>query len=71
MKHNKIPCDKEADWLDSHSEERLKYRGEYIAVAGEEIVAHGIDFIGVIEKAKKVSDDPLIAKIPKEELMIV
>ncbi|MEW6609141.1 MAG: DUF5678 domain-containing protein [bacterium] len=71
MKHNKIPCDKEANWLDSHLEERLKYRGEYIAVVREEIVAHGIDFIEVIEKGKKVSDDPLIAKIPKEDLMVV
>lgn len=64
-------CDKESIWLTSHPEERLKYKGEYIAVVGEQIVAHGTDFVEVIEKAKKISDDPLIDKVPKWDVMVV
>lgn len=54
-----------------HPEEEIKYRGEYIAVVEEKIVAHGDDFIEVINAAKNYSDDPLIAKVPKWEVMVV
>ncbi|MEW6104398.1 MAG: DUF5678 domain-containing protein [bacterium] len=63
--------DKESEWLTEHPDEEAKYRGEYIAVASEKIVAHGYDFIAVIEEAKKYSPDPLITKVPKWEVMAV
>lgn len=63
--------DKESNWLALHPEEEANYKGEYIAVVGEKIIAHGDDFIEVIEKGKKWSNDPLIVKVPKWEVMAV
>ncbi|MBU1262049.1 hypothetical protein KKG61_04325 [bacterium] len=63
--------DKESGWLAAHPEEEAKYKGEYIAVVEEKIVAHGSDFIKVIEEAKVYSDDPLFAKVPQWEVMAV
>jgi len=34
---------KEFEWLGKHPDEKIKYKGEYIAVVGEKIVAHGKD----------------------------
>ena len=63
---------REFEWLASHQEEKRKYKGEYIAVVGEKIVAHGINLAQVIAQAKKLSEKPLIAKIPEgEDLMII
>jgi hypothetical protein len=63
---------REFEWLESHQEEKRKYKGEYIAVVGEKIVAHGINLAQVIAQAKKLSAKPLIAKIPEgEDLMII
>ncbi|MCH8319325.1 MAG: hypothetical protein IIA88_12695, partial [Bacteroidetes bacterium] len=39
-KKNIVPS-KEYLWLCDHPEEEAKYRGEWIAVVGEKIVAHG------------------------------
>ncbi|MFH1563989.1 MAG: DUF5678 domain-containing protein [Nitrospirota bacterium] len=62
----------ELEWLSRHPEEEAKYRGEYIAIVGEKIVAHGKDPKTIIEEAKKISHRPLIAKVPlREGLMIV
>lgn len=63
---------RELEWLSKHPEEEAKYRGEYIAVVSEKIVAHGKDPKNVIEEAKRISTRPLIAKVPlREGLMIV
>jgi len=63
---------REFEWLESHQEEKQKYKGEYIAVVGEKIVAHGVNLAEVIAKAKKFSKKPLIAAIPEgEDLMII
>lgn len=62
----------EIEWLSRHPEEEAKYRGEYIAVVGEKIVAHGKDPKTIIEQAKKISPKPLIAKVPlREGLMVI
>jgi len=34
---------KDFEWLESHPEEKQKYKGEYIAAVGEKIVAHGVN----------------------------
>jgi len=63
---------REFEWLSSHQDEKRKYKGEYIAVVGEKIVAHGVNLAQVIAKAKKYSEKPLIAAIPDgEDLMII
>ncbi len=62
---------KEFEWLGKHPGEKARYKGEYIAVVGERIVSHGKDPKVVIEEAKKLSPKPLIAKVPKSELMII
>ena len=62
---------KEFNWLSSHPKERFKYSGEYIAVVGTRIIAHGKDPIIVLKKAKKYSPDPFLAKVPRKGAMIV
>lgn len=62
---------KEFEWLSRHHEKEIKYRGEYIAVVGEKIVAHGRNFRKVAAEAEKTSRDPLYAKVPIEEVMIL
>lgn len=32
---------REFEWLSRHPKEEAKYRGEYIAVVSEKIIAHG------------------------------
>ena len=54
-----------------HFEETAKYAGEYIAIVGEEIVAHGSDFLKVAKEAKKVAPRPLFHKVPTDEVMVI
>ena len=44
--------DTEFNWLIAHPEEAQKYAGEYIALVGESIVAHGKDFKAVLAAAE-------------------
>ncbi|MDI6793287.1 MAG: DUF5678 domain-containing protein [bacterium] len=43
----------EHNWLANHPEITKEYRGEYVAVIGEKIVAHGTDIDKVIDSAAK------------------
>lgn len=55
--------DKEFEYLVSHPEIEKKYAGEYIAIVGSRVVAHGKDFKKVLEEAeKKTGKKPLIHK---------
>jgi len=47
-----------------------KYTGQYIAVVGKKIVAHGYDFEKVYEKAKKYGENPLFDKVPDTEIVV-
>ena len=62
---------KEFKWLSNHPKERFKYPGEYIAVVGTKIISHGKDPVIVLNKAKKYSSDPFLAKVPRRGAMIV
>ena len=53
----------EYNWLMRHPDEVGRYSGEYIAVVGESIVAHGKSFKTVFSEAKK-HGDPLLHKVP-------
>ncbi len=58
---------KDFEWLGSHPEEKQNYKGEYIPVVGEKIVAHGVDLAQVMAEAKQFSPKPLIASVPEWE----
>jgi hypothetical protein len=53
----------EYNWLMRHPDEVSRYSGEYIAVVGESIVAHGKSFKSVFNEAQK-HGDPLMHKVP-------
>jgi len=61
----------ESDWLAQHPEIHGKYRGEYIAVSGKRVIAHGRHLKDVMAKASKIDPDPLIYKVPVQEILIV
>lgn len=62
---------KEYKWFAKNSLKiSKKYRGGDIAIVGNKIVAHGKDFKKVAEQARKVSPDPVFAKIPKEDVVV-
>ena len=62
---------KELNWIASHPEERGKYRGEYIAIVGDRIVAHGEDPGQVWDEATKFAAEPLLSYVPKAEALIL
>lgn len=61
----------ESTWLAKHPEVRKKYRGEYIAVSGQRVLAHGKILKDVMEQARKTDPNPLICKIPTQEILVV
>lgn len=40
-------------------------------IVGNKIIAHGKDPAKVLERGKKYSSDPFLAKVPKEGAMVV
>lgn len=50
-----------------------KYKGKYVAIIGDKVVAHGDNAKEVLEEAKRKFPDktPTLAKIPKEEVLIL
>jgi len=64
--------EKEFNWLITHPEEEQKYPGEYIAIVGEEVVAHGKNLKLVIEEAERITGkEPLIHKVPLPDRELV
>lgn len=64
--------DTEFNWLIAHPEEAQKYPGEYIAIVGETIVAHGKDFKAVLAAAEsQTNKEPFIYKVPPADREIV
>ena len=61
----------ESAWLAKHPEIRNRHKGEYIAVSGESVIAHGTNLADVMREAKKSDPDPLICKVPTQEILIV
>jgi len=62
---------KEHNWLINHPEIDNKYAGEYIAIVGEEIVAHGNNFKNVLTNAEKFGKNPYIHKVPYSNKALV
>ena len=63
---------KEYNWLLTRPEIENKYSGEYIAIIGESVVAHGKDFKKVLKEAEKHDKEPYIHKVPynNKELVV-
>ena len=63
----------EYEYVMSISDKLGEHIGEWIAVIGEKIVAHGESFKEVYEKAKKEfpTKEPFIMKVPKEAIMLL
>lgn len=61
---------KEYEFLANNSKLLSKHRGEWIAVVGKKIVSHGKRFEKVLEKAQEVAKEPVLLKIPKEEVVV-
>ncbi|MCI0617838.1 DUF5678 domain-containing protein [bacterium] len=62
---------KEYYWLLTNPEIASKYAGEYIAIIGESIVAHGKDFQKVLNDAEKFGEQPFIHKVPTSDKELV
>ena len=62
---------KRIETLPKYPEDRMKFKGEYIAYVGARIVAHGKKLREVLLEAKKYNDKPIIDKVEKGELLIV
>lgn len=63
---------KEYEWWASHSSDMDdKYRGEYIAIVGEEVVAHGKNLATVLEEAEKGGRKPWIHKVPSSNRAMI
>ena len=62
---------REYSWLLSHPEIETEYPGEYIAIVGEEVVAHGKDFKKVLREAEKTGKEPFIHKVPSLDKELV
>jgi hypothetical protein len=58
-------------WLLEHPEEEAKYTGEFIAVAGRKVVAHGKVFAEVYDEARRQGYEPLMAYAYGEEVYVL
>lgn len=47
----------------SYTEDRTKFRGQYIAIDGDRILAHGADARVVLATARKYSANPILEKV--------
>ena len=62
----------EFNWFIAHPEEIQKYPGEYIAIVGDSIVAHGKDFQAVLTAAEnQTGQEPFIYKVPPADREVV
>ncbi len=61
---------KEYEFLASNSKLLSEHKGEWIAVVGEQVVAYGEDFDDVYDSAQKIAKEPVLLKIPKEEVVV-
>lgn len=62
----------EYDWLADHPREKDNYRGRYIVIIGDEIVASGTDLAQVLAKARpmqKGSRRILVSRVLTKEVL--
>ncbi len=61
---------KEYAWFLDHPEVVARHAGEYIAIVGEAVVAHGRDLEAIFATAEKYGE-PLIHKVPPADKELV
>lgn len=60
------------EWLNRHFLKlQRKYGGQYVAVVNQRIVASGKDARAVLKKAARSTAQPHLAKIPREDVLVV
>jgi len=59
------------EWLCKHPEISEQYRGQYIAIVDEKVVAFGENLEEVSNLADTFDPDALISWIPEEEILIL
>jgi len=58
-------------WIvDNGIEIHEKYRGEWIAVANNQLLAHGYDFEKVVASAQELCPKPTFMQVPFEDTII-
>jgi hypothetical protein len=64
--------DRNFEWLNArYLQIQRKYGGQYVAVVNQRIVASGKDAGSVLKKASRYSPQPHLAKIPREDVMVL
>ena len=54
----------ELDWLTSHPGALAAFEDQWVAIAGERVVAHGESMVDVVREAKRQGfDDPLLVPV--------
>ncbi len=62
----------EIDWLDAHPNRAAQLAGEWIALAGDELVGHGRDLAAVLQQATRAGHPhPFITKAPDVSTIFV
>jgi len=59
-----IERDREMQWISDH---RLEYKGEWIALAGDQLVAHGFDADAVYAAARAHGGVPFLFHCPDDD----
>ncbi|MBI2421753.1 MAG: hypothetical protein HYV27_02905 [Candidatus Hydrogenedentes bacterium] len=62
----------EYNWLTEHPREKDNYRGRYIAIVGDEVVASGADLAQVLAKARPLQKGNrriLISRVLTKEVL--
>jgi len=61
----------ESAWLAENTDIEQKYPGEYVAISGRKVIAHGKILEDVLKEAEPVDPDPLIYKVLTRNILIV
>ncbi len=62
---------KEYNWFLRNPEIETKYAGEYVAIIGESVVAHGRDLKKVLKEAEQNGKEPFIHKVPSSDKELI
>lgn len=58
----------EVAWIASHAEELSDFRGQWLVVEGQRLIAHSFDFLEVVRDARSHGIEiPYVTKLPAEE----
>jgi hypothetical protein len=70
MKQTKKVSKASYSYLLQHPKELNKYRGQWLALMDDKIIAHGKNFAEVIEQAKKITPNPVMHQVYEEDIVV-